>query len=431
MDKETTKLLPPVREVLERFPQTFKDSASYSGPVGAAWAPGRVNIIGEHTDYNAGFVLPLAVDRVCAFAGRTRDDGTVRLWSMQFQEYAQFTVDGLLDTFDQQREQTPGWARYVLGVLTELVRAGVSVNGFDAAVSGDVPLGGGMSSSAALEVATVQAAALFSQGKISIGEQDATFSLMEVAALCQRAEHIASRLRSGILDQAASCLGRPQHAVLLDCRSLDYRYLPFADPDISIVVIDTGVRRELASSAYNERREQCEEATRRIRDLILRDEPDNTHAREIKALRDITPEQFERYKQELPEVLRKRAGYVIAENERVLQAAKLLEANNVEAIGPILWQGHAGLRDEYEVSSKELDVLVDIAQHVPGVLGGRMMGGGFGGCTVNLVRKEAVEALQHAVEEQYEPRTDRKASIDICLAAAGPGYTFAVEDVKQ
>jgi galactokinase len=426
MEKETTPLLPPVKEVIERFPQVFNDDVSYTSPLGAAWAPGRVNIIGEHTDYNAGFVLPLAVDRVSAFAGRTRPDQTVRLWSTHFQEYAQFTVQGLPDTFDEQREHTPSWARYALGVLTELARAGLSVSGFDATVSGDVPLGGGMSSSAALEVATAQAAALFSQGAITIGEQSATLSLMDVAALCQRAEHIASRLRSGILDQAASCLGRPRHAVLLDCRSLDYHYLPFADPTISIVVIDTSVRRELASSAYNERREQCEEATRRIRDLLVRDEPTNTQVRDIKALRDITPEQFARYKQDLPEVLQKRAGYVIAENERVLHVAKLLEADDIAAVGPILWQGHAGLRDEYEVSCKELDVLVDIAQHVPGVLGGRMMGGGFGGCTVNLVRNDAVEALQQAVEEQYESRTGRKASVDICRAAAGPGYTFSI-----
>lgn len=426
MDKETTMLLPPVKEVLERFPQVFKENVSYSSPLGAAWAPGRVNIIGEHTDYNAGFVLPLAVDRVSAFAGRTRADCIVRLWSTHFQEYAQFTVEGLPATFEQQREQTPSWARYVLGVLTELARAGLEVNGFDAVISGDVPLGGGMSSSAALEVATTQAAALFSQGNITIGEHDASLSLMDVAALCQRAEHIASKLRSGILDQAASCLGKPQHAVLLDCRSLDYRYLPFADPSISIVVIDTSVRRELASSAYNKRREQCEEATRRIRDMMLRDEPGNAQAREIKALRDVTPEQFARYKDELPQVLQKRAGYVIAEDARVLQVAKLLEADDVVAVGPILWQGHAGLRYEYEVSCKELDVLVDIAQQVPGVLGGRMMGGGFGGCTVNLVRNEAVEAFQRAVEDQYEPRTGRKASIDICRAAAGPGYTFSV-----
>jgi galactokinase len=188
-----------------------------------------------------------------------------------------------------------------------------------------------------------------------------------------------------------------------------------------LVVIDTGVRRELAASAYNERRQQCEEAVEILRGLIEKHEPENQQAREIKSLRDITQEQFDRYKQELPEILRKRAGYIIKENERVLQVVALLEKNDIEAVGAILWQGHAGLRDEYEVSCEELDALVEIARQVPGVLGARMMGGGFGGCTVNLVRTEAVEALSEAVMRQYPERTGRQASIDICRAAGGPG----------
>jgi galactokinase len=418
----TVKLLPPVQAALDKFPHVFPDEESiYNGSLAAAWAPGRVNIIGEHTDYNAGFVLPLAVDRVAAFAGRTRTDTVIRLWSANFDEYAQFSLDGLPDSFEVQKQQLPGWARYILGVVSQFIQAGQVLKGFDAVVCGDVPLGGGMSSSAALEVASAQACALFSQGAFTIGAEDATFSPLDVAALCQKAEHIASGLRSGILDQAASCLGQPQKAVLLDCRSLEYRYLPFNEPDISVVVIDTGVRRELASSAYNERRQQCEKAVERIRDLILRDEPANKQASNINALRDITPEQFERYKQDLPEILRKRAGYVIAENRRVLQVVELLNARDIESVGKVLWEGHAGLRDEYEVSCAELDALVDIAHEVPGVLGARMMGGGFGGCTINLVRNDAVDALSKAVEEQYTARTGCSASIDICRAAAGPG----------
>jgi galactokinase len=226
----------------------------------------------------------------------------------------------------------------------------------------------------------------------------------------------------GILDQAASCLGQPYKAILLDCRSLDYRYLPFEDPDVSVVVIDTGVRHELSDSAYNERRQQCEEATQQLRTLILQAEPDSLQANAIKELRDITSVQFERYKQFLPTILQKRAGYIIAENERVLQVVKLLEAGNIEAAGQILWIGHAGLRDEYEVSCTELDVLVDIVHTVPGVLGARMMGGGFGGCTVNLVRRQAIDALRQAVERYYPERIGRQASIDICRAAGGPGY---------
>lgn len=420
----TSTFPPPARDALEHFPIAFQDDVSYMGALGAAWAPGRVNLIGEHTDYNDGFVLPIAVDRVAAFAGRARSDGIVRLWSTHFQEYAQFSLEGLPLTFERQRHALPGWVRYVLAVATELTRTGVRLAGFDAVVGGDVPLGGGMSSSAALEVATAQACALFSGGQVSIGPTEATLTPMQVAALCQRAEHIASGLQSGILDQAASCLGRPGAAILLDCRSLAYRYLPFATPELSLVVIDTRVRRELATSAYNERRKQCEDATRLLRDLIMQHEPENEKAHVICALRDITQEQFHRYGSYLPEILCRRAGYVIAEDERVLQTVKLLETGMIEAIGPLLWLSHAGLRDEYEVSCAELDSLVEIAHQVPGVLGARMMGGGFGGCTINLVRAEAVEALHQAVDQQYPVRTGLEAGFDICRAAGGPGNVW-------
>lgn len=419
---DTTKLLPPVQKAIEQFPLAFHDETTYTSSLCAAWAPGRVNLIGEHTDYNGGFVLPLAMDRVSAFAGRTREDQSVRLWSTHFKEYAQFSLLGLPETFNAQRAALSGWARYVLGVAIELTRAGMALKGFDAVVSGDVPLGGGMSSSAALEVASAHAYALFSQHAFTIGEEDATLSHIQVAGMCQRAEQIASGVMCGILDQAASCLGQPHKAILLDCRSLDYRYLPFEDFDVSVVVIDTGVRHELSDLAYNERRQQCEEATQRLRALILHAEPANSQLNEIKELRDITSAQFEYFKQFLPNILRKRAGYIIAENARVLQVVKLLEAGDIEAAGRILWIGHAGLRDEYEVSCAELDVLVDIARDVPGVLGARMMGGGFGGCTVNLVRHQAIDTLRQAVERYYPERTGRQASIDICCAAGGPGY---------
>jgi galactokinase len=247
---------------------------------------------------------------------------------------------------------------------------------------------------------------------------------MEVAALCQRAEHIASGVRSGILDQAASCLGRPGKAILLDCRTLDYRYLPFDSPAISLVVIDTGVRRELAGSAYNERRGQCEEAAIMLRDIITRNEPQDLSASAIRALRDITQEQFARYGPQLPDILRRRAGYVIAEDARVMETVALLERGAIEQVGPLLWQSHTGLRDEYEVSCLELDTLVEIARQVSGVLGARMLGGGFGGCTINLVRNEVVEVLQQAVDVQYPARTGLRASFDVCRAAGGPGSAW-------
>jgi len=420
----TVTFPPPARDVLTKFPIVFHDDFAPIESLGAAWAPGRVNLIGEHTDYNDGFVLPIAVDLVAVFAGRVRNDGLVRLWSTHFQEHAHFSLEELPLTFEQQREALPGWARYVLAVATELTRMDVRLMGFDAVVGGDIPLGGGMSSSAALEVATVYACALFSSGQLSIGPSNATLTPMQVATLCQRAEHSASGLRSGILDQAASCLGRPGAAILIDCRSLAHRYLPFSAPELSLVVIDTRVRRELAASAYNERRKQCEEATRLLRELIQQHEPENKNVQSITALRDITQEQFHHFGSYLPEVLRRRAGFVIAENERVLQAVKLLETGMVEAIGPLLWLSHAGLRDEYEVSCAELDTLVEIAHQVPGVLGARMMGGGFGGSTINLVRTESVEALHRAIDQEYPLRTGLEASFDICRPAGGPGYSW-------
>jgi len=416
----------PALTALEQFPIAFPDGVDTVEAPGMAWAPGRVNLIGEHTDYNDGFVLPIAVDRVAAFAGRGRGHSIVRLWSSHYKEYAQFSLEGLPATFARQREELAGWARYVLGVVTELLRAGVTLSGFDAVIAGDVPPGGGMSSSAALEVATAQACSLFSKGNFTIGNESATFTLMQVAAACQRAEQIASGVRCGILDQAASCLGRPGKAVLLDCRSLEYRYLPFDAPNLPLVVIDTGVRRELASSDYNVRRRECEEATALLREIMLQREPGNEAAQSIAALRDITQEQFYRYGALLPEPMRKRAGYVIAENARVLQTVNLLAMGSYEEVGMLLWLSHAGLRDEYEVSCYELDTLVMIARHVEGVLGGRMMGGGFGGCTVNLAYSEAIEALSRAVEQEYPLRTGRQARIDICRAAGGPGNAWVM-----
>lgn len=421
----STAMLPqPAQDAVLQFPIAINDGVQYTSKLGVAWASGRVNLIGEHTDYNDGFVLPIAINRVVAIAGRARSDGVVRLWSSHFQEYAQLMLHGLPETFEQQLEALPRWACYVLGVMSELKRAGVPLYGFDAVVHGDVPVGGGMSSSAAIEVATAQACMLFSDGQFTIGAERATLTPMEVATLCQRAEWIASGVRSGILDQAASCLGRPGLAVLLDCRSLEYRYLPFDDPDVSLVVIDTGVRRELAASAYNERRRQCEEAVQLLRKSIEQHETESRSALAIHALRDITQEQLDRYGYQLPHLLRRRASYVIAENARVLQAARMLEERAIEKVGPLLWQSHSGLRDEYEVSSVELDALVEIAHQVPGVLGARMLGGGFGGSTINLVRNEAVEALRQAVNNQYPSRTGLLANFDTSKAAGGPGNSW-------
>lgn len=404
---EALSLPAPARAAWQAFSASFQDAVAYGGPPGAAWAPGRVNLIGEHTDYTAGYVLPLAVDRVVAFAGRSRLDLQVRLWSAHFKEWASFSLADLPASFERQREQVPAWARYVLAVAAELCQVGLRLTGFDAVLQGDVPVGGGMSSSAALEVAALQACQLFARDP---GPSSAPLPPLQAAQLCQQAEWRASGVHCGILDQAAACLGRPAQAVLLDCRSLSYRYLPFVFPQIALVVIDSGVRRELATSAYNERRQQCEQAAHLLSVQA---------GRPLASLREVTPEIFLRYASALPALLRKRAGYVLAENQRVLQAATSLEQHDLPGMGALLWQTHSGLRDEYEVSCVEMDTLVELARGVPGVLGARMMGGGFGGCTLNLVRVEAVAALSQAVQEQYPARTGRSASLDVCQAAGG------------
>jgi galactokinase len=414
----------PAQKALELFPIAMNDAIDYQNPLGVAWASGRVNLIGEHTDYNDGFVLPIAIDRVVAFAGRARSDKVVCLWSSHFQEYAHFSLEGLPGTFEQQQKTLPLWSCYALSVAAELSAIGVELRGFDAVVNGDVPVGGGMSSSAAIEIATAQACALFSDGRLKLGNEVATLTPIELAVLCQRAEHLASGVRSGILDQAASCLGRPGKAVLIDCRSLAYHYLPFDAPELSLIVIDTSVRRELAASAYNKRRKQCEEAVIILSNIISQCEPENQSALAIRALRDVSQEQFDRYSSQLPDVLRRRAGFVIAENARVLEAAKLLEQGSIEKVGPLLWASHTGLRDDYEVSCFELDTLVEIARLVPGVLGARMLGGGFGGCTINLVHNDAIESLKQIVNKEYFARTGLRASIEICKAAGGPGYAW-------
>ncbi len=407
--------------MLTEFATVFSDPTLYRGPVGVAWAPGRINLIGEHTDYNGGYVLFLAINRIVALAGRARRDRIVRLWSLHFQEMAQFSLDGLPETFEQTRMTLPPWARYILAVASELQRAGVELSGFDALLQGDVPVGGGMSSSAALEAASVQAYQLFSQDAFTIGSSGATFTLTEVAQLCQYAEWAASKVRCGILDQAASILGRVGQAVLLDCQSMEYDYVPFDTPGVSLVVVNSGVQHDLANSAYNERRQQCEEALVRLSEQIALDKPDEMSHRNLLSLSDISWEEFLRYRTALPALYQRRAGYVIAENQRVLDCVQCLRSADLAGVGKLLWQTHEGLRDEYEVSCIEMDTLVELARSVPGVLGARMMGGGFGGCTINLVHDEAIPELKRVIEEQYQIRTGLKANIEVCHPSGGPG----------
>ena len=399
---------PAVQAAREAYAAAFGAHTAGQGPLTLAWAPGRVNLIGEHTDYNEGWVLPVAADRVAALAGRARSDGVVQVFSSHYRQLARFALDGLgPETSAERAAALPGWARYPLGVAAELQGVGYLLPGAELALAGDVPLGAGMSSSAALEVGTATFFATLAGLRLEP---------LAMARLCQQAEQHAVGVRVGILDQAASCLGRAGRAILLDCRSLDYQWVPFQAPEVALVVCDSGVRRELATSAYNERRKQCEEAAALLGEALRAEA-----AQPVRSLRDVSPEAFARLAGALPEVLRRRARHVIGENARVLAAVDALRAGALERFGALLFASHASLRDDYEVSSVELDTLVEIARQTPGVLGARLIGAGFGGCTLALIQREAEDALREALARDYPARVGREASVFVTLVGGGPG----------
>lgn len=408
---------PAVQAARQAYTGAFEANTGGQGPLTLAWAPGRVNLIGEHTDYNEGWVLPVAADRLTALAGRARSDGIVQLFSSHHQQTASFALAGLTpETSAERGAALPGWARYPLGVAAELQGAGYTLPGAEMALAGDVPLGAGMSSSAALEVVTATFFAALAGLRLEP---------LAVARFCQQAEHHAVGVRVGLLDQAASCLGRAGYAILLDCRSLAYEPIPFQLPDVALVVCDTGVRRELAASAYNERRQQCEEAAALLGEALLAEaaaQPDTAvEVAPVRSLRDVSPEAFARHAAMLPEVLRRRARHVISENARVLQAVDALRAGAVERFGALLYASHASLRDDYEVSSLELDAIVEIARQTPGVFGARLTGAGFGGCALALTRRESIDALRDALARDYPARAGREASVYPCQVGDGPG----------
>lgn len=375
-------------------------------PLAVAWAPGRVNLIGEHTDYNEGYVLPAAINRLVALAGRPADEPYAMLYSAHHHEMARVWLG------DAGGDDTPIplWARYVQAVWRQLALVGAAppAPGFSAVIFGDVPLGSGLSSSAALEVAS----AMFARALGGV-----TLAPMAVARLCQQAEQEGAGVRVGIMDQAASCLGMPHHAILLDCRTLDYTRLPARMPGAAWVVFDTGAPHTLASSEYNVRRGQCEAAVSRLALILERETPGRT----IRALRDVTAGDLARHGGLLDETLLQRARHVVTENERTLRAADVLRAGDVEAMGDLLNASHASLRDDYAVSGRELDAAVEIAQETPGVLGARMMGAGFGGSIIALVRRDAQLALRARLTDEYPRRTGRAGVVLACAITGQVG----------
>ena len=352
-------------------------------------APGRVNLIGEHTDYNDGWVMPIAINYDIRLAVKPRSDRTVRLYSVDFNCEDSFDLDQIDHAAGLQT-----WSNYPRGVADVLQKAGYQLNGMDAVISGNVPRGAGLSSSAAFELAT--AAAFRALNSLDI-------SPVRAALLCQNAENEFVGMRCGIMDQFISSLGQADHALLVDCRSLEYRLVP-VPAGVSVLVINSGVTHSLVDSAYNERRAQCETGAR-----ILG----------VRALRDVSVELFNARQSELPDLTVRRCRHVITEDQRVLDGVKALNQGDLAAFGQLMNASHQSLRDDYEVSTPEIDVLVDIQQRVQGCYGARITGGGFGGSTVALVEPQAVESVVAAVQQQYPARTGKTPEIHICRASAG------------
>ncbi len=351
-------------------------------------APGRVNLIGEHTDYNDGFVLPAAIDRSIAFAGCRRPDRVVRARSVDFSDEVEFTLGEI------RKDPAHGWSNYLRGVTKLLEERRFQLSGADVMFGGNVPREAGLSSSAAVEVG----AAVFWQRLMGF-----EFDPVELIKLARRAENEFVGVPCGIMDQFISALGRRDHALFLDCRDLSYRQVPLRQ-GMKIIVFNSGVKRALAQSEYEVRLKQCREVAARL---------------SVNSLRDVTRGELEQAAGKLTDLLFRRARHVVTENARVLEALKVLEAGELERFGKLMNASHESLRIDYEVSSQELDVLVELARKQPGVLGARMTGAGFGGCTVNLVREEAAEAFARIVQEGYQKALGRKAEVYLCQASDG------------
>jgi galactokinase len=360
-----------------------------------ASAPGRVNLIGEHTDYNEGFVLPLAVNRRIWVAAAPRRDDRVQIVSLN--ESARLEIS--LAEIARQGN----WTDYPLGVIQQLEQRNLPVSGADLLFWGDIPVGAGLSSSAAIEVATVTAFE---------GLLDFQVPMLEKIRLAQAAENEFVGVPCGIMDQFVVVAARAEHCLFLDCRSLDFELVPFQLNDYSLVVMDSKVKRALAASAYEQRRRECAEGVR----IMAEENP------RIKALRDVSIDELDSQRNRLPEGIFRRCRHVITENKRVLDAVAALRGGDLTRLGVLLNESHRSLRDDYEVSCEELDGLVDSALAQPGVLGARLTGAGFGGCAIALVPSSQVAGFEKAVSDAYSSRFHRQPGFYVCQAEGGPEW---------
>jgi galactokinase len=382
--------------IIETFRQKFGVEPAF-----IARAPGRVNLLGEHVDYNDGFVLPAAIDRATHLAFSPSASGQTTLWAADFDQKAVFSPETLSAKTQPDGSALPEWAGYPAGVMWALGEAGLTAPALNAVFSSDVPRGSGLSSSASVEMA-------FGVAWQKLGGW--SISPMEMAQLGQKAENKYVGVNCGIMDQFASACGEADRLLYLDCRSLTWQTVPLPQ-NVSIVVADTTVRRKLTSGEYNKRRNACEEAVR----LLKTDLPG------IMALRDVSVDDFNRFSSKLPVEVEKRARHVVEEVERSRQAIPLLESGDLAQFGKLMNECHTSLRNLYEVSCPELDVMVRVAQPLSGCYGARLTGAGFGGCTVNLVAQDQAETFAKALAAGYESETGLHPEIYICRASAGAG----------
>lgn len=373
--------------ILERF------RARFGAEPHVYRAPGRVNLIGEHTDYNDGFAMPAAIEFYCWVAVSTREDRRLSIYSEEFSASA----DADLDSASHQPSKT--WSDYPVGVALQLEQAGFRLRGANLLIESEVPMGAGLSSSAAIEVATAMALA---------DQSGWSPDRVQFAQLCQKAENEFVGARVGIMDQFVSLHGQEDHALMLDCRALSFESLLVPD-SVKLVISNTMVKHELASSEYNRRRADCEEAVRRLAGVLPG----------IRALRDVSLEQLERHRDVLSDVTYKRALHIVTENARVLDSAEALRTGDIARFGMRMAESHRSLRDLYEVSCRELDLMVDLAYQQRGVFGARMTGGGFGGATINLVDARYAGEFKEKIAKAYQKETGLVPQIYICKPAEG------------
>lgn len=376
----------------QKIRNKFQELFSTEGSVYAS--PGRINLIGEHTDYNGGFVFPGAIDKGMIAEIKPNGTGKVRAFSVDLNDYAEFGLN-------EEDAPKASWARYIFGVCREIIKRGGQIQGFDTVFAGDVPLGAGMSSSAALE--STYAFALNDLFSLNIDK-------FELAKIGQSTEHNYCGVNCGIMDQFASAMGKKDNAIFLDTADLSYEYAPLVLNGAKIVVTNSNVKHSLVNSAYNERRSECEKALEELQTVV-----------DIKGLGDLTEEQFEAHKGAIKNEVRvKRAKHAVYENQRTIRAVEALKNNDLKLFGELMNASHVSLRDDYAVSCEEIDVLVEEAWKVDGVIGSRITGGGFGGCTVSIVRDEAVDTFKDKVGAAYIERVGKTADFYVVEIGDGP-----------